>query len=66
MYQIMIIILHALMIYQGCQLYTITGKNRMIENAYYLTRFGEPILHHVTIFDIIKNCVTPLLHEPLM
>lgn len=62
----MIIILHAIMIYQGCQLYnTITWKNCIIENVYYLTRFGEPILHHVTIFDIIKkNCVTPLLHEP--
>lgn len=55
MYQIMIIILHAIMIYQGCQLYTITGKNCMLENAYYLTRFGEPILHHVTIFDMIKK-----------
>lgn len=54
----MIIILHAIMIscfFQGCQLYTITWKNYMIENVYYLTRFGEPILHHVTIFDIIKK-----------
>lgn len=51
----MIIILHAIMIYQGCQLYTITWKNCIIENVYYLTRFGEPIVHHVTIFDIINK-----------
>lgn len=33
----------------------------MIENVYYmyLTRFGEPSLHHVTIFDIIEKLRNP-------
>lgn len=33
----------------------------MIENVYYmyLTRFREPSLHHVTIFDIIEKLRIP-------
>lgn len=61
----MIILLHAIMIlcFLLSELSTLHMymKNCMIENVYYmyLTRFGEPSLHHVTIFDIIEKLRNP-------